>query len=93
MAAIVYLLCTLTSTVCAMLLLRVYRKSKARSDRSAPASLLLWSGLSFCAMAINNALVLADLVLFPSVDLTLFRGGSFLLATGLLLYGLIWDND
>ena len=44
-------------------------------------------------MAINNGLVLADLVLFPSIDLALFRGATFLLATALLLYGLVWDND
>ena len=93
MAAIVYLLCTLTSALCAVLLLRVYRKTRVWSSGSAPPSLLLWSGLSFCVMAINNALVLADLVLFPSIDLTLYRGGSFLLATALLLYGLVWDND
>ena len=93
MAAIVYLLCTLTSAVCAVLLLRVYRKTRAWSGGSAPPGLLLWSGLSFSVMAINNALVLADLVLFPSFDLALYRGATFLLATALLLYGLVWDND
>ena len=93
MAAIVYLLCTLTSSVCAVLLLRVYRRTRARAGASAPARLLLWSGLSFCVMAINNGLVLADLVLFPSIDLALFRGATFFLATALLLYGLVWDND
>jgi hypothetical protein len=93
MAATVYLLCTLTSTVCAVLLLRVYRKTRAGSRGAAPPSLLLWSGLSFCVMAGNNALVLADLVLFPSIDLALYRSATFLLATALLLYGLVWDND
>lgn len=93
MAAIVYLLCTLTSTLCAVLLLRVYRRTRASGGGSAPASLLLWSGLSFCVMAVNNALVLADLVLFPSNDLALYRGATFFLATALLLYGLVWDND
>jgi hypothetical protein len=44
-------------------------------------------------MAINNALVLTDLVLFPSINLALYRGATFLLATVLLLYGLVWDND
>ena len=92
MAAIVYLLCTLTSAVCAVLLLRVYRKTRAWSG-SAPPSLLLWSGLSFSVLAINNVLVLADLVLFESIDLALYRGATFLLATALLLYGLVWDND
>jgi hypothetical protein len=93
MAAIVYLLCTLTSAVCAVLLLRVYRRTRAWSSGSASPGLLLWSGLSFSVMAINNALVLADLVLFPSIDLALYRSATFLLATSLLLYGLVWDND
>jgi hypothetical protein len=55
---------------------------------------LFWSGLSFAAMALNNALVVADLVLFSTaIDLALLRGFTFLLATGLLLYGLVWDVD
>jgi hypothetical protein len=93
MAAIVYLLCTLTSGLCALLLLRVYRRTHSWGSSSAPPGLLLWSGLSFCVMAVNSALVLADLVLFPSTDLALLRGATFLLATALLLYGLVRDND
>jgi hypothetical protein len=93
MAAIVYLLCTLTSGLCALLLLRVHRRARAGAGASAPSRLLLWSGLSFCAMALNNGLVLADLVLFPSIDLALYRGATFFLSTALLLYGLVWDND
>ena len=93
MAAIVYLLCTLTSGLCALLLLRVYRRTHPAGGASAPARLLFWSGLSFCVMAINNGLVLADLVLFPSIDLALYRSATFFLATALLLYGLVWDND
>ena len=93
MAAIVYLLCTLTSGLCALLLLRVYRRTRPQGAASAPARLLLWSGLSFCMLALNNGLVLADLVLFPSTDLALYRSATFLLATALLLYGLVWDTD
>ena len=86
MAATVYLLCTLASGLCALLLLRDHRRTASR--------LLFWSGLSFSVMALNNALVFADLVLFSTaIDLALLRGFTFLLATGLLLYGLVWDVD
>jgi hypothetical protein len=83
MAIGVYLLCMLTSTFCAVLLLREYRRSRAR--------LLLWSSLSFVAWAANNALVFADLVLFPTLDLAVLRAAVAVGAVSLLLYGLLWD--
>ena len=83
MAIAVYLLCMLTSAFCAALLLREYRRTAAR--------LLLWSSLSFLGWALNNALVFADMVVFPGVDLSLTRALVALVAVCLLLYGLIWD--
>jgi hypothetical protein len=85
MAVIVYILCALTSTLCAVLLLREHRKTSSR--------LLLWSGLSFSALAVSNALVFVDFVVLPNVDFSLYRGGVFVLATALLLYGLVRDTD
>jgi hypothetical protein len=83
MAVSVYLLCMLTSAFCAVLLLREYRRTTAR--------LLLWSSLSFVAWALNNALVFADMVVFPGNDLSLVRAVVALAAVSLLLYGLVWD--
>lgn len=83
MAIAVYLLCMLTSAFCAALLLREYRRTAAR--------LLLWSSLSFLGWALNNALVFADMVVFPGIDLSLTRALVALVAVCLLLYGLIWD--
>jgi hypothetical protein len=82
-AAAVYLLCTLTSALCAVLLLREYRRTSAR--------LLLWSSLSFIGWAVNNALVFTDLVVAPGIDLSVVRVVVALIAVSLLLYGLIWD--
>ena len=82
-AAAVYVLCTLTCGFCATLLIREYRRTRTR--------LLLWSGLSFVGWALNNAMVFADFVIFPSVDLSVTRASLALVAVGLLLYGLIWD--
>jgi hypothetical protein len=85
MAVTVYLLCTLTSSLCAILLLREHRRTSSR--------LLLWSGLSFTAMAISNALVFTNFVILPMIDLSLVRAATACVATALLLYGLVWDVD
>ena len=83
-ASAVYLLCVLTSAFCAVLLMREYRRTAA--------PLLFWSSWSFVGWAVNHALVFADLVVFPSVDLSLVRAVAGLGAVSLLLYGLIWDT-
>lgn len=83
MATSVYVLCMVTSAFCAVLLLREYRRTRAR--------LLLWSSLSFVGWAANNAMVFMDLVVLPGVDLSLVRSVTALAAVSLLLYGLIWD--
>ena len=79
----VYLLCMVTSTFCAVLLVREYRRTSAR--------LLFWSSLSFVVWAVNNALVFADLIVFPDANLSLMRALTSLAAVSLLLYGLVWD--
>jgi hypothetical protein len=83
MAPIVYLLCALTSLVCAVLLFRGYMRQKVR--------LLLWCGLCFAGMTFNNILLIMDLVLFPDVTLWHVRSLSGLVATALLVFGLVWD--
>jgi hypothetical protein len=83
MAAVVYLLCALTSLGCAVLLLRGYRRSRAR--------LLLWSGLCFAGLFLNNAL----LVLSTRVgaDLSVVRSFPAVVGVALLLYGLVFESD
>lgn len=83
MAVAVYLLCFLTSTFCAAMLLREYRRSASR--------LLLWSSFSFIGWALNNALLFVDLVVFPAIDLAVVRTSVALAAISLLVFGLIWD--
>ena len=81
----VYLLCLLTSTVCAGLLLRSYLRARSR--------LLLWTAASFGFLALNNLALVADEVLFPAADLLLFRQITAILAIGVLLYGFIWEVE
>ncbi|RKH19071.1 hypothetical protein D7X74_07905 [Corallococcus sp. CA047B] len=83
MAEAVYLLCALTSVACAVLLLRAWRRTRMK--------LLLYSGLCFCIFTLNNVLLFVDLVLIPEGDLSLARTVTSLLASGVLLFGLIWD--
>lgn len=86
MGALVYVLGTLTSLLCAVLLLRGYFQSRMK--------LLLWSGLCFVGLTASNALLFIDLVLLPtSVDLYLLRLSTAAVAMLLLLYGLVWESD
>ena len=84
MATVVYALCALTSLACAVLLLRGYRASRVR--------LLLWSGLCFCGLALNNILLLIDKRVVPDMDLSLWRSIPALAGVALLLYGLVWET-
>jgi len=84
MAEVVYVLCFLTSLVCTLLLFRGYRKSKTK--------LLLWTGLCFGGMAINNAVLFCDRVLLPpEVDMFWPRIIPILIGVLCLLYGLVWE--
>lgn len=85
MATIIYFLCALTSLACVGLLFNAYRHSGHR--------LLFWSTLCFAGLTINNLLVVLDRVMFPEVDLIMFRLSSTLIALLLLLFGLIWHED
>lgn len=83
MARLVYVLCALTSLACAVLLLRGYARTSAR--------LLLWSGLCFAFLCLNNLLLFVDIALVPAVDLSMWRTLPVVVGLGLLLYGLIWE--
>jgi len=84
MATLVYALCALTSLACAVLLLRGYRAGRVR--------LLLWSGLCFAGLALNNVLLLIDKRVVPTLDLSLWRTLPALAGVALLLYGLVWET-
>ena len=85
MGAVIYFLCAFTAALCAVLLLLAYRRSRYR--------LLLWSGLCFAGLTLNNAFLVLDKIVFPNIDFSLARTVSALLAMMILLYGLIWDAE
>ena len=80
----VYLLCAITSALCAALLLRSYSRN--------PNRLTMWTAASFVAFAVNNLLLMIDLTVLPQFDLSLLRNLTSLIAVGLLLYGLITET-
>ena len=85
MAEAVYILCAATSIACAVLLLRAYRRTGAR--------LLLWSGLCFAFLGLNNVLLFLDVVVFDQVDLRVVRHAAALVGLLLLVWGLVWDAE
>lgn len=82
---LVYGLCTATSAGCAALLLRAWLRVRT--------PVLLWTAACFGFLAINNLLLVADMVLLPHHDLLLPRRLSALAAVGVLLYGFIWKLE
>jgi hypothetical protein len=84
MAEVIYLLCAATSILCAVLLLRGYRRSRTR--------LLLWSSLCFLGLAFNNVVLFIDLVIVPSVDLWTLRAATSVASMTILVFGLVWED-
>jgi hypothetical protein len=83
-ANVVYILCAAASTLCAVLLYRGYRASGAR--------LLLWSALCFAGLALNNIILIVDVGVLPSIDLSMWRLVPAVAGVAALLYGLIWET-
>ena len=81
----VYLLCFLTSSACAWLLARAFRRSGAR--------LLLWSALCFTLLAANNLVVAIDLLAMPEISFRMVRIVLAAAAVSVLLFGLAWDVE
>ena len=81
--ATVYILCFLTSGVCAWMLGRSYARNRTR--------LLLWSATCFTLLAANNLVLVLDLVIWPHVDLRMLRLVLSLAAIIALLWGFVWE--
>jgi hypothetical protein len=82
---VLYAICVLSSAACTVLLIRGYFQRRVR--------LLMWSGVCFACLSINNVMLFSDLVLFPEVDLRIGRLVPALIGMLFLLYGFIWDAE
>jgi hypothetical protein len=85
MAAYIYGLCAFTALLCSGMLLRAYFANKYK--------LLLWGGLCFVGLTINNIILIIDKLIIESIDFTTWRLVSALISMLILLYGLIWDTE
>lgn len=84
-AETVYLLSTVMSAICAILLMRGYRRTGTR--------LLLWSSLCFCGLCVNNAMLFTDLIVLPNTDLSVPRIIPALVGAALLCFGLVTEES
>ena len=80
-----YILAVASSGTCAILLLRAYLHRRVR--------LLMWSGICFIGLTVNNIALFVDLVVFPQIDLRLARLIPALIGMMCLLYGFIYDTE
>jgi hypothetical protein len=88
LSAFVYCLCAAASATCALALFRLFWQRGRVGSR-----LALWTSLSFAGFAVSNALVVADLIIWPSVQLAVARAATACAAAALLLFGLIWEVE
>ncbi|MES2745685.1 MAG: DUF5985 family protein [Bdellovibrionota bacterium] len=85
MATVVYLLSTITCLACALLLLRSYKRGGSR--------LLLWSGICFLGLAVNNAFATIDVNTSRELlDLSTARLLVSLGSLSVLIFGLTWES-
>ncbi len=83
---LVYILCALTSLICAILLFRSYRSVQTR--------MIFWTALCFFLIFVNNILMILDTVVFPgpAIDLSPYRLATSIVAGVSITYGLVWDS-
>ena len=85
MGQLIYAGCALTAFMCAWMLLRSYFRTRYR--------LLLWGGLCFTGLSLNNLLLVLDRIVFASIDFSTWRLLTALVAALLLLVGLALEGE
>jgi len=83
--SVVYALCALASLACTALLWRSYRQARQR--------FLFLVGFCFAGLTIHNLLLFVDLVMIPSIDLSVLRSVVGLGAMAMLLFVFIWEAN
>jgi hypothetical protein len=83
-AEAVYILCSIFSSICAVMLFRGFLASRQ--------GLLFWSGLCFVGLALTNILLVIDLLVVPHIDLSLTRAVIALASVLVLVIGMVWET-
>jgi hypothetical protein len=81
MAEAIYLTAAGMCLLCTILLLKQWRRSRL--------GLLFWSGICFLTLTLANILLFVDLIIAPTVDLSLYRNSVTMFAILFMLWGLI----
>lgn len=84
MAGLVYILCSLTSLGCAVLLWRAYARSGVK--------LLYWGAVCFALATLENAFQYGDREVFHDIDLSFPRLSFGLAAVVALIYGMVKES-
>ena len=85
MAELIYGSCALLSLAIATMLWRQHRRGASR--------LIFWTAWCFSGLALSNVLLVVDKVFVPQVDLAAIRHAVSLVSIGLLLFGLVYEDD
>lgn len=85
MVPFIYGLCGILACATAWLLLRGYFRSGYH--------LLFWTGLYFALSTLNNGFLMLDKLVFPHIDLSVWRHGLAFIAVVVLLIGLIRSGE
>jgi hypothetical protein len=81
----VFILCFITSAICAWLLMRSYLQVRSQ--------MLFWSAACFVLLALNNLIIILDLFVVRGMDLGVARLAASLAAISVLIFGFIWRGD
>jgi hypothetical protein len=85
MAELIYGLCTILSLAIAVMLWRQHRRS--------PSRMIYWTAMCFTGLALSNLVLVVDKLVFTDVDLRVLRHSISLLSIGLLLFGLVYEDE
>ena len=85
MAELIYGLCTILSMAVAVMLWRQHRRM--------PTRMIYWTALCFTGLALSNLVLVLDKLVFPGLDLRVLRHSISLLSIGLLLFGLVYEDE
>jgi hypothetical protein len=84
MPGIIYILAAATCLLCTVLLLRAYANQRSR--------LLLWSGICFAGLMLENIILFLDMVVIHDIDLSIVRTTIGLGSLSLLVFGMVWES-
>lgn len=84
MAEAIYILCSMTCLLCAILLFKSYKRSSSK--------LLFWAAICFVAFTANNVLLFVDKVIVLGTDLSVLRVSVASFGVCALLFGMIQET-